>query len=331
LLQASCHKPVESSNIQAAEPAVETELGPQIMFEKIEHDFGRVGPGTKNLCQFEFKNTGNSLLQIKNVSKTCGICTPSTLAKKEYRPGETGVLKVSYNADQRPGPASKTLFVYSNDKKKPKIAIRIKANIVPKVSSSPTIINLSLNQENAGCSEITLRSTDDKPFAIKSFLSTAGVITAETDPSKMATEFVLQPRVDMEKLQGSPNGRVTINLSRPECKAIIIPFNSLAWFKTEPASIVLLKAEPNSPAERHIYVLSNYSIDFEIESASSRKGFVKVVGRKKIGTRYKLDLQITPPQRDDENVRHFMDVLVVKIKDADELRIPCRGFYAKKN
>ncbi|MHC4076472.1 MAG: hypothetical protein ACYSRZ_08695 [Planctomycetota bacterium] len=135
----------------------------------------------------------------------------------------------------------------------------------------------------------------------------------------------------MEKLQVSPNGRVTINLNRPEYKSITIPFNSLAWFKTEPASIVLLKAEPNSPAERHIYVLSNYSIDFEIESASSRKGFVKVVGQKKIGTRYKLDLQITPPQRDDENVRHFTDVLVVKIKDADELQIPCRGFYARKN
>jgi hypothetical protein len=134
------------------------------MFEKIEHDFGRIGPGSKNLCQFEFKNIGDSLLQIKNVSKTCG-CTPFTLAKKEYLPGETGVLKVSYNADQRPGPSTKKLFVYSNDKKKPKIAIRIKADIVPKVSSNPTIINLSLNQENAGCPEITLRSTDDKPFA----------------------------------------------------------------------------------------------------------------------------------------------------------------------
>jgi hypothetical protein len=270
------------------------------MFEKIEHDFGRIGPGTKNLCQFEFKNTGGSLLQIKNVSKTCG-CTPFTLTKKEYQPGETGVLKVSYNASQSPGPTTKTLFVYSNDEKRPKIAIRVKANIVPKVSSNPTRINLSLNQENAGCPEITLRSTDDKPFAIKNFISTAGVITAETDPSKMATEFVLQPRVDMEKLQVSPNGRVTINLNRPECKSITIPFSSLAWFKTEPASIVLLKAEPNSPAKRHVYVLSNYNIDFEIESASSRKGFMKVVGQKKIGTRYKLDLQITPPQRDDES------------------------------
>ncbi|MBN2594042.1 MAG: hypothetical protein JXA81_11085, partial [Sedimentisphaerales bacterium] len=32
---------------------------PKLEFEKLEHDFGNVGPGTNNLCEFRFTNAGN--------------------------------------------------------------------------------------------------------------------------------------------------------------------------------------------------------------------------------------------------------------------------------
>ena len=84
--------------------------GPQITFEKLVHDFGSVGANTKNACEFNFTNTGDGLLKITKVSKTCG-CTPYTLAKKEYAPGESGALKVRYNAGKRPGSTKKYIYV----------------------------------------------------------------------------------------------------------------------------------------------------------------------------------------------------------------------------
>ncbi len=80
---------------------------PRITFEKVIYDFGEIGPETNSLCEFKFTNTGNGILKITEVEKTCG-CTPFTLAKKEYAPGESGVLKVEYQSNQKPGPDMKT-------------------------------------------------------------------------------------------------------------------------------------------------------------------------------------------------------------------------------
>ena len=46
--------------------------GPRIKFEKQVHDFGEIGPSTRNLWEFKFKNTGSDVLKIIKISKTCG-------------------------------------------------------------------------------------------------------------------------------------------------------------------------------------------------------------------------------------------------------------------
>ncbi|MHC4574524.1 MAG: DUF1573 domain-containing protein, partial [Planctomycetota bacterium] len=142
--------------------------GPKLTFRSLTHDFGEIGPRTKNACEFKFKNTGDSLLKIERVTKTCG-CTASALDKKEYMPGESGAVKVTYSAGSMPGAGTKRLYVNSNDKAQPRIALTVKAKVVLKVRHQPEKLNLVLKDENAGCPEITLTSVDDRPFAIKSF------------------------------------------------------------------------------------------------------------------------------------------------------------------
>jgi len=91
--------------------------GPKIVFEKEIHNLGEIGPGTKNVCEFRFTNTGDSMLKIKKVSKTCS-CTPFTLEKREYAPGESGTVKITYHASRSPGAVTRRLYVYSNDETK---------------------------------------------------------------------------------------------------------------------------------------------------------------------------------------------------------------------
>ncbi len=309
-------------------------VGPRLMFESVTCDFGEIGPGTKNVGEFKFENAGDDLLIIKDVTKSCG-CTPFTLEKKEYEPGESGTLKVSYRATARPGSVKKHLYVSSNDKTKPKIALAVKATIVQKVEFEPKQLKLLLNKENAGCPAITLTSVDGRPFSVKDFKatgrfrSTADAITAEYDSSKKATKVVIQPKVDVELVKKSPNGNVVIGLTHPECGSVTIPFTVLPRFKIDPPSIVIHKVEPEKPVTKEVWILNNYDEDFEVESVSSKEGTIKVLSQEKIDNRYKFELEITPPAAGAQK-RLFSDTFFVNVKDGEKLQINCRGFYLRQ-
>jgi hypothetical protein len=305
------------------------EGGPEITFEKTVHDFGDIGPGSKNVCEFKFTNTGDSLLKITKVSKTCG-CTPYTLEKKKYEPGESGALKVSYKAGVRPTSIIKRLFVSSNDKANPKVELTLKGKIALKIDYRPKKLELLLNKENAGCPEITIKSLDGKPFSIKRFKSTGGVITADFDSSVEATEFILQPKVDIEKLRKGLNGHIEITLTHPEESVAVVSFSMLPRFKIAPPSLIVYKAESERPVTREVWILSNYDEEFEVESTSTQKGAIKVLSQGRKDNRYRFELEITPPAPTKGKGRFFTDKFFVNIKGGERLEVTCRIFYSKK-
>ena len=314
----------------ANNPAPQTKgsRGAEITFEKLVHDFGEVGAGTKNSCEFKFKNTGDALLRIGKIRCPCG-CTVAQLPKKEYAPGESGVVKITYSVGRYPGSTTKSCPVPSNDKKRPTVRLTIKARIAMKVEHQPTRLNFLLNKENAGCPEITLTGRDKQPFAITRFKSTGDSITADYDPSLKATKFVLKPKVDIEKLRKGLRGQIEIGLTHPECKTVSIVFDTLPEFKVDPRVVYVRDAEPRKSVTKKIWVFSNYGEDFEIESTSSNKGTVKVLTQEKVRNGYQFELQITPPASEAKR-RVFTDVFSVKVKGGQQLQITCYGIYSRK-
>jgi len=298
---------------------------PKIEFEQVVHDFGNVGPGTSNLCEFKFTNAGNGTLKIGEITKTCG-CTPFSLAKKEYAPGENGTLKVNYFSEQLRGQTTKHLVIHSNDRENPEVTLDVKADIKMQVDSEPKTLNLLLKQENANCPQLTLTSIDNQPFSIKSFKSTANCITADYDPSEKATKFVLQPKVDMELLEKTLNGRIEIGLTHPECKTISVGISTLPKFKIVPRSIIVRGMATQEPIK--LRILNNYDEDFELESFSSSKGAVKVLSNTIVRNGYELELEITPPASKNTK-RIFTEKFFVKTKEGQQLEIPCNVFYSK--
>jgi len=303
-----------------------TKGGPKITFEKVVHDFGEISPKSNNSCEFKFTNTGDGLLKIGKIEYCCGFTARLKGNKKDYAPGESGTVIVTFSASRFRGTLTKYQYVNNNDKARPRVRLTVKAKIVPKVSYQPERLNLVLKGENAGCPEITLTSLDNQPFAIMQFKSTGNSITADFDPSVKKTKFVLEAKVDVEKLRRALNGRISISLTHPECRMITIPFNTRPRFKITPPSIIDLKAEPLKPTTRKVWILNNYGEDFEIESASSRKGIVKILGRKEIRGGYEFELEMTPPAIEG-NKRFFTDIFFVNIKGGERLQITCRGFY----
>jgi len=300
---------------------------PKIEFDKVVHDFGEVGPGTKRVGEFKFTNTGSGLLRITKVDRCCGFST--RLSKNEYVPGESGTLIAEYHSGPRTGTMIRKIVVHSNDEERPDFALTVKAKIVERVAYEPKRLNLSPKEANAGCPKIALTSLDNQPFSIVGFKSTANCITVDHDSSSEATKFVCQPTVNMERLRRGLNGVVEIRLTHPECDRIAIPFTTLTEFKISPPQITILNAEPQKPVTRKVSVLSNYGEDFEVESASSKNDFVKVKSQQKTHNGYQFEVEITPPVREGKR-ESFVDVFSVNIKAGEKLAVVCRGFYPKK-
>ena len=103
----------------------------RINFENTTFDFGNIretgGPVSH---EFEFTNTGTEPLKINSARAECG-CTKPEYPKEEIAPGETGVIKVTYNPKGRPGGFTKVVTVRSTGNPG-KVNLKIRGTVVPK-------------------------------------------------------------------------------------------------------------------------------------------------------------------------------------------------------
>src|SRR5258705_5105844 len=79
----------------------------------MDKDFGKITEGKILDVTFRFKNVGTKPLVISNVSASCG-CTIPEIPKKPYQPGESGVIKATFNSSGKVGSNSKQVNVFAN-------------------------------------------------------------------------------------------------------------------------------------------------------------------------------------------------------------------------
>jgi hypothetical protein len=101
---------------------------PVMEFRETLHDFGTVIEGEMVTFSFKFKNDGGSDLLISNVSASCG-CTATKYTKEPVKPGEEGVVTVTFNTHRRNGFQNKSITVSSNTQPN-KTVLRIKAKVI---------------------------------------------------------------------------------------------------------------------------------------------------------------------------------------------------------
>lgn len=99
----------------------------EFKFETETHDFGKIPQGTPVTYEFKFENVGTEPLIISKVESTCG-CTVPEYTKTPIKPGEQGMISVTFNAAQAT-PFSKMVTIRSNAKT-PVKALYIKGTVV---------------------------------------------------------------------------------------------------------------------------------------------------------------------------------------------------------
>ena len=115
MAQAQTQKQKVSTSEVPVTGATKAENYAEIKFDTLRHNFGKFSKNDPIVkCSFKFKNTGTAPLVIHQAFASCG-CTVPTFTKEPIKPGESGVIDVTYNGtDKFPGHFQKTVTVRSN-------------------------------------------------------------------------------------------------------------------------------------------------------------------------------------------------------------------------
>ncbi|MDH5608359.1 MAG: DUF1573 domain-containing protein [Cyclobacteriaceae bacterium] len=119
------------SNPTTAAPVVEETKPdgplPSFRFPEENFDFGTIKEGEVVNHSFTFTNSGDAPLIITSATASCG-CTVPDWPKEPIAPGGTGVIKVQFNSQNKPGVQNKTVSITANTY--PKVTrLNIKANV----------------------------------------------------------------------------------------------------------------------------------------------------------------------------------------------------------
>lgn len=107
--------------------------GPKITFDKTTFDFGEI-PQSNGVIQttFEVKNTGVEVLEVGELSTSCG-CTTAEISKKSIKPNDTAILTVNFDPDFHKEPSgvlTRTVFIPTNDLAQPEAEVQIVVDVL---------------------------------------------------------------------------------------------------------------------------------------------------------------------------------------------------------
>ncbi|MCF8226654.1 MAG: DUF1573 domain-containing protein [Bacteroidales bacterium] len=97
----------ENTDARAGESVIE--------FKTETNDIGRVLEGEKVVTWFDYENTGDRPLLLKDIKAGCG-CTVPSYSKEPLSPGESGTIKVIFDSSGKKGIQNIGITVYSNSR-----------------------------------------------------------------------------------------------------------------------------------------------------------------------------------------------------------------------
>jgi hypothetical protein len=91
---------------------------PQLQLAATSLDFGRVRSNATVMREVAITNTGKKELHLNALQGNC-TCVTASAEKNKLKPGESSVIKISFNPQDRRSTQQKALTIYSNDPKNP--------------------------------------------------------------------------------------------------------------------------------------------------------------------------------------------------------------------
>ena len=133
-----------------------------ILFEKSTINFGTVNSGDNVQVEFKFKNVGDSVLILKNISTSCG-CTAAKIERKEYKPDESGVIPITFNSTGKHGRVYERIIVATNTKEN-LIRLHLEGTVIMKDFA---VAEIDFKDRNINFEKIIANSTYTRKISLK--------------------------------------------------------------------------------------------------------------------------------------------------------------------
>jgi len=111
MLLTACNQGTGSA--KATDSAATAAAAPIMKFDNDSHDFGKIQQGDKVNYKFNFTNTGKTPLIISSAVASCGCTTPDW-PKGPIKPGEGGLINVTFNSMGKKGLQDKMITITAN-------------------------------------------------------------------------------------------------------------------------------------------------------------------------------------------------------------------------
>lgn len=119
-------------NVPGTASGIHADVGspPEMVFNELKHDFGKITQGEKVSYSFIFKNTGGSDLVIASALGSCG-CTIPSFPKGAIKPGQESKIDVLFDSEGKSGLVEKTVTLVTNCNPSTKLLTISSTIIVP--------------------------------------------------------------------------------------------------------------------------------------------------------------------------------------------------------
>ena len=203
---AQASSPVTEGAPQVAAAAPQDGKAPDLQFEELSYNFGKLAQDDKARHVFKFTNKGNAELVIGEVRASCG-CTAALASAKNIAPGESGSIDVTFDSRGKRGQIEKHVTVSSNDPDTPQSTLTMVGEIAQIVVVEPPFATLGNNLPKGKGADTSFRiwRDDKQAFKISRIESDSASVTASTEPVEQDGNPAYQ--VNVKLVPNAPPGR----------------------------------------------------------------------------------------------------------------------------
>ena len=250
----------------ASPPAATPSMGPRIVFATPTYDFGKVMEGDKVSYDYLFTNTGDEVLEIRNVKPTCG-CTTKGEWDRKVEPGQTGKIPITLKTNSVNGSVKKAIRVTTNVPGKALHTLYIKGSVWRPIEITPRYASFGQVVDGAESATKTLRivSIMEEPLEIQSVKCSSSNFATELETVTPGKEYKLRVSTVPPLKNRTNRGTITLTTSNPQKPKIDILANCYVVppVKVMPMKILVPPSPITTPSERAVFV--NYNVEGSLQ------------------------------------------------------------------
>ncbi len=181
------------------------------------HNFGDLREGQIVAHNFKIFNRGGDTLRITKLRSSCG-CTVANVGSKVLAPGDSTLIRVTFNTKNKRGVQRKTIFVLSNDPYSPRLKFTLNATVYGKndniemIKKGPKLKLQTYQLQLGKIDEGTIKTTHIKyknvgkyPLTIQQLKTSSKFIKVIPNKLKLKPNEIgeAEIKIDTKGLQGS--------------------------------------------------------------------------------------------------------------------------------